>query len=260
MIRLSILACVLGAALLQTRPTLPPLAWAGALPLALLLLLPAPRRLRQAGLLLVAVAAGFFYAAWRADLRLAESLPWLWQGRDVSLVGRVLDLPETTPNGIRFVLAVDAVHTAGASLPRRVQLGWQGRPGEPAPRVGGGDCIQVLARLHRPHGHVNPAGFDYEDWLFERNIRAGGSLVGVPVAAAACAGSWRARLDRSREAIRSHLRDSLGERPYGGVVRALAVGEQDAIPAAQWTLFRQTGVTHLMSISGLHITLFSALV
>jgi competence protein ComEC len=260
MIRLAILAFVLGAAALQTRPELPPLAWAWALPLALLLVLRAPGRLRQAGLLLVVLAAGFLYAAWRADLRLSEQLPPLWEGRDVGLVGRVLDLPETTPNGLRFVFAVEAVRTPGATLPRRIQLGWHGRPGEPVPQVRGGDCIQVLARLYRPHGNVNPGGFDYEAWLLERNIRAAGSLVGAPAAAVACGGGWRAGLDRSRESIRARLRDSLGERPYAGVVRALAVGEQEAIPAAQWTLFRQTGVTHLMSISGLHITLFSALI
>jgi competence protein ComEC len=128
------------------------------------------------------------------------------------------------------------------------------------PEVRGGDCIQVVARLYRPHGNVNPGGFDYEAWLLERGIRAGGSLVGLPAADTACGGAWRAGLDRGREAIRSHLREALGERPYAGVVRALAVGDQDAIPATQWTVFRQTGVTHLMSISGLHITLFSSLV
>ncbi|MDD5388518.1 MAG: DNA internalization-related competence protein ComEC/Rec2 [Gallionellaceae bacterium] len=260
MIRFLILAFVLGAAALQTRPALPPLLWAWVLPLAFLLAIRAPRRVRQAALLLVALAAGFFYAAWRADLRLSEQLPALWEGRDVSLSGRVLDLPETTASGIRFVLAVETVSTPGATLPARVQLGWHGRPGEAVPRVRGGDCVQVLARLYRPHGNINPGGFDYEAWLLQRDIRATGGVVGLPTSASACGGDWRARLDHTREAIRGHLRAALGERPYSGVVRALAVGEQDAIPAAQWTLFRQTGVTHLMSISGLHITLFSALI
>jgi len=260
LIRLSVLAFTLGAALLQLRPVLPALSQAWLLPLALLVCLRLPRRLRQGGLLLLVLAAGFLYAAWRAELRLAESLPRLWEGRDVSLSGRVLDLPETTPNGVRFLFAVEAIRTPGATLPARVQVGWHGRPGEPVPQVRGGDCLRVTARLYRPHGSVNPGGFDYEAWLLERGIRANGSVVGLPTADAGCGGGWRAGLDRSREVIRSQLRDSLGERPYAGVVRALAVGDQDAIPSAQWTLFRQTGVTHLMSISGLHITLFSSLV
>ena len=40
---------------------------------------------------------------------------------------------------------------------------------------------------------------------------------------------------------------------------ALAVGDQRAIDAEQWRLFSRTGITHLMSISGLHVTMFASL-
>ena len=260
MIRLAILAFSLGAALLQTRPVLPPTHWAWGLPLASLLVFLSPPRARTGLLALAAFATGFLYAGLRAELRLAETLPPAWEGRAVQLVGRVLDLPEATTDGVRFVFAVETIRTPGASIPGLVQLGWHGRAGDAAPVIRGGDCLKVLTRLYRPHGNVNPGGFDYEAWLLERDIRATGNLVGQPLADADCSGAWRARLDRTREATRSLLRDCLGTRPYAGVVRALAVGDQDAIPSTQWTLFRQTGVTHLMSISGLHITLFSALV
>ena len=42
-----------------------------------------------------------------------------------------------------------------------------------------------------------------------------------------------------------------------GIVAALAVGDQNAISQDGWDVFRATGVAHLMSISGLHITLFA---
>lgn len=51
----------------------------------------------------------------------------------------------------------------------------------------------------------------------------------------------------------------LPEAPYVGILAALAIGDQQAISAEQWRLFRQTGVTHLMSISGLHVTMVAAL-
>jgi competence protein ComEC len=47
--------------------------------------------------------------------------------------------------------------------------------------------------------------------------------------------------------------------PYAGVLTALAIGDQDSIPAAQWQVFTRTGVNHLMSISGLHITMLGGL-
>jgi competence protein ComEC len=46
---------------------------------------------------------------------------------------------------------------------------------------------------------------------------------------------------------------------YVGVLTALAIGDQAGIPAAQWQVFTRTGVNHLMSISGLHITMLSGL-
>ncbi len=271
-----ILAFTLGAAWLQTRPELPPLAWSAALPLAGLLLgwagamrfpggsSAAPRIAlpvaRQLAVWLLAFLLGFFYAAWRADLRLSDHLPALWEGRDLALVGRVAGLPETTPNGLRFVLAVDRVVTPGAVVPGRVQIGWFIRPGDQPPELAGGDCVSLVTRLYRPHANLNPGGFDYQAWLLERNIRATGSLAGRPVAAAGCGGAAASRLDGLRERIRAHLAAGLGAAPYAGVVIALAVGDQDAIPASQWTLFRKTGTSHLFSVSGLHITLFSALV
>jgi len=267
-----VLAFALGAAWLQTRPGLPPLAWAALLPLGGLLwaaLAPSkfPTRGRSARAIprallvwLLAFLTGFFYAAWRAESRLADALPAQWEGRDVAFSGRVVGLPETTANGLRFVLDVAAVATPGATLPGRVQIGWYARPGETPPQLRGGACVSLVARLSRPHGSVNPGGFDYQAWLLQRGIRASGTLREAPAPAIGCGGGAGARLHALRERLRAHLRAGLGEAPYAGVVIALALGDQDAIPAAQWTLFRQTGTTHLFSVSGLHITLFSAMV
>lgn len=270
-----ILAFALGAACLQMQPVLPPLAWGAVLPLSGLMLLAWRRHapvspnwmnalLQAAAALLFAALLGFFYAAWRAETLLAEALPPQWEGRDVALTGRVVGLPEATPNGLRFVFDVARVNTPGAELPARVQLGWFVREGEPraewATELAGGDCINLMARLYRPHGGVNPGGFDYDAWLLARGIRATGSLVGQISPDADCPGAARAWLDHTRTAVRQNLRAALGDRLFSGVVVALAVGDQDAIPGPQWTLFRQTGTSHLFSVSGLHITLFSALV
>lgn len=112
-----------------------------------------------------------FYAAWRADVRLAESVQKHWEGRDVAFTGRVIGLPEQTANGLRFVLDLAQVDTPVVLLPGRVQLGWMrcGR-GEPLPELAGGDLIDLQARLYRPHGSVNSGGFDYEAWLLERGM------------------------------------------------------------------------------------------
>jgi competence protein ComEC len=259
-LRLLIVAFVAGAAWLQTRPELPDLRWAWLLPPALLALglLPAGWPRRGLGLLLAAVL-GFGYAAGRAEIRLAAELPALWEGRDIRLSARVVGLPETTPRGWRALFEVARVTTPGARLPDRLQVsGFSFGPVAAAmPRAG--QCLAFTARLGRPRGSVNPGGFDYEGWLLERNIRAQGYLVGGLAPAADCPASLSGTLSGWREALRDRLRAALAGRPYAGIVVALAVGDQEAISSAQWTLFRQTGVTHLMSISGLHVTLLASL-
>ena len=54
--------------------------------------------------------------------------------------------------------------------------------------------------------------------------------------------------------------EDLGDAPYTGVLTALAVGDQSGITQAEWQVFTRTGVNHLMSISGLHITMLAGLV
>ncbi len=66
-------------------------------------------------------------------------------------------------------------------------------------------------------------------------------------------------IEHLREAVRERFQKTLGDQPYTGVLTALAVGDQSSIPSAQWQVFTRTGVNHLMSISGLHITMLSGL-
>ena len=67
-------------------------------------------------------------------------------------------------------------------------------------------------------------------------------------------------LERARSAIRARIQRALPSQPYAGIIAALAIGDQRAIPAEQWQTFTRTGVNHLMSISGLHVTMVSGLV
>src|SRR3989338_5503178 len=66
------------------------------------------------------------------------------------------------------------------------------------------------------------------------------------------------RIESWRETVRDKFSATLGSAPYSGVLSALAVGDQGSIPSAQWQVFTRTGVNHLMSISGLHITMLAS--
>ncbi len=214
---------------------------------------------------LAALALGFGYAAWRAQARLADELPREWEGEDVVVVGVVDDLPAVSARGTRFAFAVARVAPPRAVVPARLPLAWMAPgPGAddaaPMPEVHAGARWQLAVRLKRPHGNVNPGGFDLEAWLLQHALRATGYV--QPGAANRVVDAFAGRPDdyvqRARERVRGRIERALAGAPYAGVVVALAIGDQRAISEAQWTVFNRTGIAHLVSISGLHVTVFAA--
>ena len=109
------LAFLLGTLALQHSPQLPDPGAALAGVAALLALLLARSRAARVALLLAAGGlAGFGLAAWRAQERLDDALPFAWEGRDVHVSGVIADLPQVKERATRFVLDVEAVATPGA--------------------------------------------------------------------------------------------------------------------------------------------------
>jgi competence protein ComEC len=242
------LAFTAGVLLLQQQAALPQSWW--------LVLAPALIALawwRRALVVPAALACGFLWAAGQAQLRMSDRLAAELEGADLEVAGVVASLPAPTERGLRFVFEPEA---APARLPRRILLAWYGEGVEVHP----GERWLLTVRLRRPHGPLNPHGFDYEAWLTERGIGATGYVrTSADARRAGSRDSFFDRIERAREAVRDRFADVLGATPAGGILAALAVGDQRAISNEEWRLFSRTGVTHLMSISGLHVTLVSGL-
>ncbi len=269
MTSLYLFALVAGAWLLQQQAVLP--HWTGAtvlVPLAVLWMViarhpgPASRALSHAVAMVAFAAAGFFWAAAVGSWKLADDLPEIWEGRDVEISGVIAEMIQPNARGVRFLLDVERAYTLNARIPSRISLMWYENDSESPPDLHAGQRWRMTVRLHRPHGNANPDGFDFEAWMLERGIRAVGYMRAQPAPHLIESLVWRPGylLERSRETARRHLLDALGERPYAGVIVALAIGDQQAIPPDQWQVFTRTGVNHLMSISGLHITMVASMV
>ncbi len=272
--RLFVLAFAAGIWFLQRQADLAPpttmalLAGAG---LALLLAAvgvresaPAPRRFAaRFALALAGAALGFAWAGGYAQWRLAQTLPSELEGRDIELTGVVAGLPQELERGLRFAFDVEQ---ALPGVPPRISLAWyRGRDDEadesPRVPVRAGERWRLTVRLKRPHGNINPHGFDYEAWLFERGIRATGYVRPKAATERIDARVWHPAyaVEMLREAIRDRFRRALPEAPYAGILIALAIGDQQAIAPELWQAFGRTGITHLMSISGLHVTMLAGL-
>jgi competence protein ComEC len=214
-----------------------------------------------------AFAMGFAYAGWRAELRLGDALAPQWEDVDIRIVGVIDALPAVTANGTRFAFAVERVLGSAARVPARISLRWfapmaDREPAVAVPGLRAGERWELTVRLRRPHGNVNPGGFDLEAWLLQQGLRATGHVRpdGAARRVAAPAGRARDLVQRAREAIRARIARALSGAPYAGVVTALAIGDQQGITEAQWKVFNRTGVGHLVSISGLHVTVFASIV
>ncbi|MDR1367360.1 MAG: DNA internalization-related competence protein ComEC/Rec2 [Candidatus Accumulibacter sp.] len=249
------------------------------------------------GLPLGGFLLGFAWAAGMAHYRLADALEEEWEMRTIELTGVIANLPARSAQGERFSFDVESVHTQGARVSGRIMLSWYrprgGATKKPEKAVkrawvksgeeSAGSSAESLSvswsdphaalfhpgerwrfsvRLRRPHGTANPYGSDYEAWLLERGIRATGSIdtrggVGERLDAFILRPSYV--IEAFRDRIRARFLAALPDAPGVGVLIALAIGEQRSIAPTQWELFRRTGITHLVSISGLHVTMVGAL-
>jgi len=227
---------------------------------------------------LVALGAALLVGALcglRAGAFLADALDPALEGRDLRVTGIVATMPQPREDAVRLRLAVESatLQDRPVRLPPLLDLSWYatGRWGEAdaataPPPLRAGERWRLTLRLKTPHGARNPHGFDYELWLWEQGVQATGYVRAgrADTPPERLAATWHYPLQqlrqRVRDAITARLADadaSPPQRRAAGVVAALVTGDQRAIDRADWDIFRATGVAHLMSISGLHITLFA---
>ncbi len=243
--------------------------------------------------LAVGALAAFAGVGLRAAAYQGDALAPALEGHDVRVTGVVAAMPQVSDVGLRLRLAVESAQLAGQAvqLPPLLEVSWWGAslfdapegsevedaeqsalPGARAtPKIAAGERWAMTLRLKAPHGARNPYGFDTELWFWEQGVQATGYVrTGRrDEPPQRLARTWQYPIEQARQAVRDAIFARLlpadagaaQENPLAaraaGVVAALVTGDQRAIERADWDIFRATGVAHLMSISGLHITMFA---
>ncbi len=275
---------IVGTALqLQQQELWPVSAWAGftAALLSMAWVLCALRKrswsvyLLRVGWALWAAGMAFAMVSGLAQLRLQERMPPELEGRSLDVVGVVSAMPQRGESGLRFRFTVESAQLEGrkVQVPHEVYLSWYagsawGQEGAPraVPPLQAGERWQWRVRLKAAHGHMNPGGFDYELWLWEQGLQATGYVrTGAQDPLPVRTGQTHSHpVEWARQSVRDAIMDRFSSggpsgdyAALGGVVAALVTGDQSAIERNDWDVFRATGVAHLMSISGLHVTLFA---
>ncbi len=164
--------------------------------------------------------------------------------------GRVLTVPARSGTELRFDAAV---RQGQDPLVRRARLAW--REAATPPRVG--ERWRWLVRIEPLAETRNFAGLDPERVAFRDGVHLAGRV--LPSRLNERLELATTPIDTARARIAMRIDAAIADPDAAALVTALAVGLTDGLSLDQWRVFNATGTTHLVAISGLHVTLFALL-
>ncbi len=218
---------------------------AGCLLLALLaLLVPAGSRLRVILVLAAAgIALGYLAIAAKSKFVEHDTLERIWIG---SFYGRITKVEHLAARD-RYRLLLETDGHAG--LPNRVRVNLS--PEQYRGSFSPGAIVLLRARLMPPAAPTLPGGYDFSRRAWFAQIGATGTALGeVKLHVRSRAPPLLAEY---RQSLAAHVRGQLSAGP-GSIAAALATGDTGAISDEDATAMRESGMAHLLAISGLHVT------
>jgi competence protein ComEC len=147
---------------------------------------------------------------------------------------------------VRLVLKTD-----GGALPPRIRVNVDEEDAGAA--LVPGARVRLRAWLMPPAPAAVPGAYDFARAAWFQGIGATGRALDITVVAPPASQSWSARLSIWRQGLADHVRAKLPG-AEGGIAAALATGDQGGIPEADAEAMRRSGLAHLLSVSGLHLT------
>lgn len=205
----------------------------------------------------VAASAGFGLVAWRTASLAAPTLsrPLF----SINVEGRIVDI-QRLPDGVRVVLEAVRLKGNGVPPPEMMPLKVRVSLSRGAPPLNVGDRLLVLANLSPPAGPAMPGAFDFQRVAWYQQLGAVGyALAPAAVVEKGKPDGFVRTLDALRADVTQRILKALPN-PEGGVVAALLTGEQTAVNKDVAQAMRDSGLAHILSISGLHIVFVVGLV
>jgi competence protein ComEC len=117
-----------------------------------------------------------------------------------------------------------------------------------------GATVRIRSWLMPPPPMAVPGAYDFARAAWFARIGGTGRAIEVAVVAPATEQSWTARIAGWRERLALHIQSRLPPGGEAGIATALATGDQGAIPEDDAEAMRRSGLAHLLSVSGLHLT------
>lgn len=220
------------------------------------------KRLFRLGLMIVFFCFSFLFTFISAEQKLEQKIPPDWENKKVIIQGIISSVPEVTEYAVKFNFDIlKWLADESVKFDSTVKISAYQLSDEAKKQFKAGDIWQLQVKLKPVSGMLNKAGFDYEKWLFQQEIRAKGTikdsgqnqLIGK-------ATEWFYQLTSFRQQVFTQLHSLLENNPYQGIYLALSLGIRHSIPDQHWQLFTSSGTSHLIAISGLHIGLIAGFI
>ena len=123
-----------------------------------------------------------------------------------------------------------------------------------------GEKLRLRGVIEEARGRRNPGGFDYRFYLCTRGIS--GIMYLKPYQVHRLEAGGTDRLQGSALLLRSRLVEGIGgglPAPCAQLLAAILFGQRHLLPESVQESFRESGVSHLLAVSGLHVGLVAAL-
>jgi competence protein ComEC len=152
----------------------------------------------------------------------------------------------------REAVRLVVVPAANAGLPKKLRINLNEEDAVAA--IQPGATLRIKAYLMPPAPPAVPGAYDFARAAWFQQIGGTGRAWEAQVIAPASAQGWRQRLSATRQQLADHIGERLGGGGEGGIAAALATGDQGGIPEEDAEAMRRSGLAHLLSVSGLHLT------
>lgn len=212
-----------------------------------------PQKIKKLFFKFLMFVLGFCWALIYTRWITSWSLSSEFEGKKMLVTGYVTAPPVTKSHRISFEFQTATINEEKKRT--KLKLSWY----DNYSKINAGDKWQLMVRLKRPHGVLNPGGFDAEKHMLVHGIRATGYVVDAGFNKVLESYWYRYPLSRIRQFLIDKMEQVLNFDELTPVIIAFVTGAEDKITQDQWRVMRDTGTSYLVAISGLHVGLVASL-
>ena len=196
--------------------------------------------------------AGLIWASFNIVFWVNHTSQLIQKPLKANVEGYICSIPEQKATRLQFDFCLEKVNEVAVERLVNNTLRFTWGQFIPAPEVPlrAGQYWRFYTKLKPPHGRYNPHGFDYQKWMLAQGYAGTGQIIKPELIVSS---SFQSQYHQIRQFIYDKLTTLLLKNKHQGMLIALAMGERSRIEQEQWQVLQQSGTSHLLAISGLHV-------